>query len=181
LKTTFEEKMETETVEQVDVALGQSTLVDYALSEFAVAAQHRDKGQFTPDMLPWIQKIESSVLEMLKVVEDLPKDDRSRWLAVSLLNRLWAFQVITPLTGEEGEWVDSDIEGVKRNRRCPHVFLRADGTAFDAHAVVRMSADGTMRPESVEPRTITFPYMPKQEILGPQDGAGSSETSSGTA
>jgi hypothetical protein len=26
-----------------------------------------------------------------------------------------------------------------------------------------------MRPESVEPRDISFPYMPKQEILGPKE------------
>lgn len=145
------------------------SLVEYARSEFGVAAQHRDKTQVTEDMMPWIERIESSVIKMLAVLDELSTEDRSRWLAMSLFGRLSTNQVITPLTGDDSEWVESGMENLKRNRRCPHVFMRADGTAFDAKAVVRLSGDGSMRPESVEPREVQFPYMPKQEILGPKE------------
>ena len=145
------------------------TLVGYARSEFSVAAQHRDKSQVTEEMMPWIERMESSVVKMLTILDELPTEDRSRWLAMSLFGRLSTNQVITPLTGEDVEWTDSGIENLKKNRRCPHVFLRVDGTAFDARAVVRLTGDGSMRPESVEPRDISFPYMPKQEILGPKE------------
>lgn len=144
------------------------TLVDYARSEFAVAASHRDKSQFTDDMMPWIDRIESSVIKMLEILDELPTEDRSRWLAMSLFGRLSTNQVITPLTGDESEWVDCDMDNLRKNRRAPFVFLRADGSAFDARAVVRLAGDGSMRPESVEPRDISFPYMPKQEVLGPK-------------
>jgi len=146
-----------------------TTLVGYARSEFEVAAQHRDKSQVTEEMMPWIERIESSVVKMLAILDELPTEDRSRWLAMSLFGRLSTNQVITPLTGEDSEWTDSGIDNLKKNKRCPHVFLRADGTAFDARAVVRLSGDGSMRPESVEPREVNFPYMPKQEILGPKE------------
>lgn len=152
----------------MDTENATQTLVDYARSEFSVAAGHRDRSQLTEEMMPWIERIESSVIKMLAILDELPTEDRSRWRAMSLFGRLSTNQVITPLTGDESEWVDSDMENVKKNRRCPFVFLRADGTAFDARAVVRLAADGSMRPESVEPRDISFPYMPKQEVLGPK-------------
>ena len=154
--------METETPTTTE------TLVQYAQSEFAVAAEHRDKTQITEDMMPWIERIESSVIKMLSILDELPVEDRSRWLAMSLFGRLSTNQVVTPLSGDESEWIDSGMENIKRNRRCPHVFMRDDGTAFDARAVVRLAGDGSMRPESVESRDIAFPYMPKQEVLGPK-------------
>jgi hypothetical protein len=143
------------------------TIAEFAKREFALAAERRDPSVHTDGTAEWIAKIEGSVIQMLEKVDDLPVEDRSRWLALSLFSRLSVGQVVTPLLGEEGEWEPFGEEGLMQNKRCPHVFKRPDGTAYDARAIVRLSIDGTVKPDGFESRDVVFPYMPKQEVLAP--------------
>jgi hypothetical protein len=151
--------MTTEVVKE----LNASMLTDFARSEFKTATTARESAGQGSATDPWIIRIERSVLRMLEILDGLPGDDRSRWLASSLFGRLSQMQVITPLTGAEDEWHPADVEGKQQNTRCVHVFRRADGTSFDAHAVVLISDQNT--PQGVEAREVSFPYMPRQEFV----------------
>lgn len=151
--------MTTEVANEVNASM----LTDFARSEFDIATKARESAGQGPATDPWIIRIEGSVLRMLEILEGLPGDDRSRWLASSLFGRLSQLQVITPLTGAEDEWHPADGDGKQQNTRCAHVFRRADGTSFDAHAVVLISEQNI--PQGVEAREVTFPYMPRQEFI----------------
>jgi len=151
--------MTTEVANEVNVSM----LTDFARSEFVVATRARESAGQGQAIDPWIVRIEGAVIRMLEILEGLPSDDRSRWLASSLFGRLSQMQVITPLTGTEDEWHPTDGEGKQQSTRCAHVFRRADGTSFDAHAVVIISDQNT--PQGVEAREISFPYMPRQEFI----------------
>ena len=144
-----------------------TTMSEFARREFALAAERRDPSVHTDGTAEWIANIEGSVLQMLEKVDSLPVEDRSRWLALSLFSRLSVGQVVTPLLGEDSEWEMYGDEGLMQNKRCPHVFRRPDGTAYDARAIVRLSLDGTVKPDGFESRDVVFPYMPKQEVLAP--------------
>lgn len=66
------------------------------------------------------------------------------WAVLPILFKLMNGKPLSPLTGEDWEWVEVD-DGVLQNKRCSTVF-RQDGRTYD------IDVEG--RPE------ITFPYMP---------------------
>ncbi|UTA78994.1 hypothetical protein J4377_13635 [Halomonas sp. XH26] len=87
--------------------------------------------------------------------------------AVSALEKLLRFEPLGPLTGEPDEWVELDYGGEMKaqNKRCSHVFMRADGTAYDIEARIFREPNGacfTGKGSSVD---ITFPYTPTREYV----------------
>lgn len=87
--------------------------------------------------------------------------------AVSALEKLLRFEPLGPLTGEPDEWVELDYDDDMKaqNKRCSHVFRRADGTAYDIEARIFREPDGacfTGKGSSVD---ITFPYTPTREYV----------------
>ena len=87
--------------------------------------------------------------------------------ALAALEKLLNFEPLGPLTGEPGEWVwlDYGSEVMAQNKRCGHVFMRADGTAYDSEGRIFREPDGccfTSRDSRVD---ITFPYTPAREYV----------------
>lgn len=78
------------------------------------------------------------------------------WAMSDVLQRLIKGQPLSPLTGEDDEWVDvAEYNGQNalwQNRRCPTVFKDAE-RAYDI--------DVAGRP------TVTFPYDPTTKLLEP--------------
>lgn len=74
-----------------------------------------------------------------------------------VFNRLLAGKPLTPLTGEDEEWVEVD-EGVYQNRRCSSVFK-------DPHFHEGKLAYDIDRPGK-ERDAITFPYIPEKDRVG---------------
>ena len=74
-----------------------------------------------------------------------------------VLQRLIAGKPITPLSGEDHEWVIHDTDGCyAQNKRCSTVFKATkDGPAYD------IDVEG--RPP------ITFPYWPERSAVSPPD------------
>lgn len=75
------------------------------------------------------------------------------WAMAPVLQRCIAGKCLTPLTGEDSEWMDvSEASGgkgpVRQNKRCSTVFTDEDGRCYDI--------DTPGRP------TITFPYWPEE-------------------
>ena len=87
--------------------------------------------------------------------------------AVSALEKLLRLEPLGPLTGEPDEWtwLDYGDEMKAQNKRCGHVFMRADGTAYDIEGRIFREPDGlcfTGKGSSVD---ITFPYTPTREYV----------------
>lgn len=93
-------------------------------------------------------RVADSVLSMVK---EFSRGRHSGLLAsycLDIFDRLARFLPLTPLTGEDDEWVYIS-DGVYQNKRCPRVFKDKDH-AYDVGA----------SPAHTTPPTITFPYTP---------------------
>lgn len=87
--------------------------------------------------------------------------------AIAALEKLLRFEPLRPLTGEEDEWVwlDYGDEMKAQNKRCGHVFMRADGTAYDSEGRIFREPDGYCFTSKGSAVDITFPYTPTREYV----------------
>jgi hypothetical protein len=79
------------------------------------------------------------ILKMVKTFADEGHSGFSASYALRLLQKLHDFKPLSPLTGEDDEWVKHDYEGapvVYQNKRCSTVFKDEDGNAYDINGVV---------------------------------------------
>lgn len=85
-------------------------------------------------------------------------------MAISMFERLARFKPLTPLTGDDGEWIELQ-PALWQNRRCSSVF-KTDERAYDINGRVFEYPDGSRvtRGASSAP-TITFPYTPTTEVV----------------
>lgn len=88
--------------------------------------------------------------------------------AVAVFNRLLSGQPLTPLTGEESEWIDrtevNDGKPMWQNARCSSVFRIKIGDEFvcydiDADESIPLDDNGLQR--------ISFPYDPLTSMVQP--------------
>jgi hypothetical protein len=75
----------------------------------------------------------------------------SAQITTDIVNRLMRYQPLTPLTGEDDEWMEVG-SGVFQNKRCSHVF-KENGRAHD---IELPRAEG-----ETQWTAITFPYTPE--------------------
>ena len=134
-------------------------LVEFARDELARI------GSGEPDEMQ--EAMNAHILRMVETFADEGHSGFSAAYAVGILQRLLRFEPLTPLTGEEDEWVVLDYgdEMAAQNKRCPHVFRRADGTAYDGEAVIFREPSGACFTNSDSRRDITFPYTPAREYV----------------
>jgi hypothetical protein len=103
------------------------------------------------------------VLDMVRLFSDARHSGFSAAHAITLLTRLLAFKPLTPLTGQDDEWV-MVAEGLEQNNRCPRVF-RQNGEAYDIEGFVFRDPDGCCYTNSESRRAVTFPYTPHTEYV----------------
>ncbi len=103
------------------------------------------------------RKGQDAANEMISASE-VPED-----VVASLLR----FDPLIPLTGQASEWavIEQSDEIYARNKRCPHVLKRKDGTAYDTLAVGWRKPDGSLKMSPDSARDIAFPYTPKTEAI----------------
>lgn len=86
-------------------------------------------------------------------------------IMTGLMQRLMKQEPLTPLTGDDDEWIDHGDEQFQNNR-CSHVFKEGkDGQPYDGTGRVFREPDGgayTSRDSRVD---ITFPYTPVVEYV----------------
>lgn len=105
-------------------------------------------------------RMNRDILQIVEIFAEQGHSSFSANYALRALKRLLAYKPLTPLTGEDDEWVEVD-DGVEQNIRCFHVF-REKGDNATAHDVVGkvFSDDGGKTwykcKESRVP--VTFPY-----------------------
>lgn len=91
------------------------------------------------------EMMSSDVLEALEVLCSQGHSGMSAPIVMRMIQRLWSWKPLIPLTGEDSEW--NEVGGGQyQNKRCPSVFK--DGETGKAHYL-----DGRI---FVEPDGITF-------------------------
>lgn len=102
----------------------------------------------------------------LELVAVFARQDHSGWSATctaKLAADLFGYKPLSPLTGEDSEWVEVG-EGVYQNSRCSHVF-KENGEAYDIDGKVFEDTNG-LRYTSRDSRVpVAFPYTPVTKIV----------------
>jgi len=109
----------------------------------------------------WMQE---NLFELLEVFAKQGHSGFSAPYTLKLFHKLAMFEPILPLTGEDDEWEKIDFQ-TWQNKRASNVFKDSNGRCYDINGIVFEDPDGcryTGKGSSVD---ITFPYIPKTEVV----------------
>jgi len=139
------------------------TLIDHARTELAIIQRRADADNGEPDAFQ--RDINESLLAIVEKFAEAGHSGGSAGYAIGMLGRLLTYEPLTPLTGEDSEWMPVDygppeMAGIDQNVRCSRVF-RENGVAYDSEAVVYRERGGSRFTGYGSRRKITFPYVPK--------------------
>lgn len=122
------------------------------------------------------QVINKNIMDIIYTFSEQGHSGMTASYTISMLNRLMNYKPITPLTGEDDEWVKLDYGDrlAYQNKRCPSVFKDSQGRAYDAEARVFSDDNGhTWYTNSESSEYITFPYnvpdTPQSVIINNQE------------
>ena len=104
-----------------------------------------------------------AVMEVVKVIAEQGHSGMSMDAVRRTLSQLMKYEPLTPLTGEDDEWEDS--YGMIQNKRCFRVFKNEDGSAYDSQCIAFDDGNGNFYTCKDSRVPVTFPYMPKTEIV----------------
>lgn len=113
-----------------------------------------------------------SVEELIDVFSKQGHSGGSASLTLHLFNKLANFEHITPLTGDDDEWMKVG-SGVYQNTRCPYIFKDVnlfDGQAYNINGKVFREPNGCCYTsvESLVP--VEFPYVYAVEYVDVEEG-----------
>ena len=137
-----------------------SDSVEYAKSELARITKDGDGLQ---------DAINKNILDIVELFASQGHGVLSAGYTMSVLERLLRFKPLTPLTGEDDEWVNVSGETEQRyfqNKRCSSVFKTTDaqGNTIEAHDIdaIAYSDNGglTWYTSNRFSKNVTFPYEP---------------------
>lgn len=143
-----------------------SSLVDYAEDEL----QRIGMGKDTTD--PMNKAMHDHIIHMVKEFSGEGHSGFSANYAIGILMKLLNYEVLSPLTGADDEWMAVDdslasVDMMYQNKRCFSVFKQADGRAYDLGSKVYYPKG--RREETYtkggERTYITFPYTHKVEYI----------------
>ena len=107
-------------------------------------------------------------VELLAVLSHQGHSGGSIGFAVKFFSAMARFEPWGPLTGADSEWNDVG-EGTWQNKRCSHVFMDADGRAYDSQGKVFKDLDGSCYTNKDSRVFIKFPYTPAVEYVSVPD------------
>jgi hypothetical protein len=138
----------------------EGNLVSYARRELEIAGWFKTDGLYG-DMMG------RAVIDMQKLFASEGHSGMSASVATQLFERVSRFQPLTPLTGEDNEWVYHDGYGggaYAQNKRCSHVF-KENGEAYDSQGRVFREPSGACYTSFESRVPVTFPYTPTVEYI----------------
>ena len=135
-----------------------SNLVEFARKELEMA------GLFDSDS-DYDGGIGKAVMELIEVFAKQEHSEKSAVLCASILCELLSYLPLSPLTGEDNEWIEVK-EGLWQNKRWPTVFKDdKHKMAYDINGKVFVDKDGISYTSRESIVYITFPYYPKTEYI----------------
>ena len=98
-------------------------------------------------------------------VEPLSLSEEELSEALKIFTRVARFQPLTPLTGEDDEWIPLS-DSTFQNKRAFNVFKTSDGKAYQSDYYIFVTPEGAAY-TSVDSRKYIeeFPYMPQHEFV----------------
>jgi len=106
-----------------------------------------------------------ALMELCEVFSNQGHSGMSAGLVASLFKRLTEWKPISPLTGDEDEWVEI-TDNLYQNKRCPSVFKdRKTGKAYQDDYYIFVDKDGISYTSKDSRKYIEFPYVPKNEFV----------------
>lgn len=132
-----------------------SNLVNWAEEELKRIGGQDDEMQ---------QEMNKGILEMVKTFSEQGHSGFSSSYALSIIKKLLAWKPITPLTGEDDEWIEY-ADGMFQNKRSSEIFKDGkDGQPYWAFGKVFSDDGGETWVTSSESRVdIEFPYTIPEE------------------
>ena len=123
------------------------------------------------EMGGWLDKegiydgmIGEAVLELIALFSRQGHSGASAEICTVLFNKLSRFEALSPLTGEDNEWIEIDGTREYQNRRCSHVFKDETGV-YDSRGKLFRYKNGMVVQRRESRVSISFPYTPKTEIV----------------
>lgn len=105
------------------------SLYDHAENELNLIGMTED----SPDEMNRMMR--KHIMHMIKEFSEEGHSGFSASYAIGILEKLLRFDPLTPLTGEDNEWVDVGYSDgstpLYQNKRASRVFKDADGSAYD--------------------------------------------------
>lgn len=105
-----------------------------------------------------------SVFELCEVFDKQNHSGLSASVVGPIFKRLVDGLPLTPLTGEDDEWIEHP-DGSFQNRRYGAVFKK-NGIAYDHNARVFSDEKGRSYTSAASRKKVEFPYMPEPEHVG---------------
>ena len=104
-----------------------------------------------------------AVMKMVKLFADEGHSGFSASMAINLFERVARFEPLSPLTGDDSEWMEIGSD-LFQNVRCSHVF-KEKGRAYDIQGKVFREKEGGCYTSGDSRVYIKFPYTPKIEYV----------------
>ena len=119
-----------------------------------------------PDAEPMQDMVKANVLELLKAFADQGHSGMSAPYVIGVFEKLAKFEPLTPLTGEDAEWMEVG-EGIFQNIRYGSVFKEGkDGEAYWIDGRIFRDADGYCYTNKDSRVPVAFPWVkPEPEIV----------------
>jgi len=145
-----------------------SNLHDFAVRELAIIRGTNPE----PDEMQ--DAIESDILQIVDIFAEQGHSGMSAPYVLKILEKVLAFEPVTPLTGEDSEWNDMSDHGdskntIYQNNRCFRVFkeVAPDGTeyVYDSGRYIFRDEEGFTYISRESRGTVIFPYTPKRELV----------------
>lgn len=134
-----------------------SNLVEFAQNELNILL----KNCTDSESLKMQKVMNDDIMEIVKKFASQGHSGFSAQYALNLVTRLLQYKPITPLTGEDEEWVELDYgdDLAYQNKRCPQIFKQKDGKIYDVEGKVFSSDNGHSWYTSKDSRVyIEMPY-----------------------
>lgn len=130
------------------------SIIEYANSELTLA------GYFSEDADVYDRAIADDALEVLEVLANQGHSGTSIGFIMATVNQLVKFLPLTPLTGEDHEWMEVG-EGTWQSKRMPNLFKTAEAGAYVMDHFIFRTPDGCCYTSKDSRKSVTFPYMPE--------------------
>jgi len=113
-------------------------------------------------------RLTEAVMGVAKSIDDQDLTDYDMLKCKIVLEKLIKQEPLTPLTGDEDEWI-SDDETWDKNLRCPRVFReKSTGNCYDIHGrmfIKNVDGKQVLSTNKDSHVLIKFPYTPKTEYI----------------
>lgn len=135
-----------------------SGLIEHAKREFLIAGYKPiEEEEDGPNK--WIQE---NLIELLELFSKQGHSGFSASYCIRSFEKLANFKPLSPLTGDESEWIDTGSDCFQNNRD-PRIFKdKATGTAYTIEGYVFREPSGSCFSSGYSRKLVTFPYTPAE-------------------